>query len=178
MKEPLHAHDVKCAKELKVLAVSLAAFILLLDLVSKFFIQAYLPLNYSQSYFYPYGGIGIFKNFLGIEFSINHATNKGAAWGMFSEFQIPLLIFRILFVIALCFYSLFLNKKKNQLIPLLLIVSGAIGNICDYFLYGHVIDMFHFLLWGYDYPVFNIADTAIFIGIGWLFLQNFKKAPA
>ena len=108
---------------------------------------------------------GIFRNFFGIEFSVIHATNTGAAWGMFRNFQIPLLILRMILVIGLLVYLMFWNSQKSWRIPLTLITVGAIGNIIDAFLYGHVIDMFNFVLWGYDYPVFNVADSAIFIGV-------------
>lgn len=157
--------------------VILGCLIFVLDLATKFFTQKYLPLSYYHAYTYPYEGIGVFRNFMGIEFSINHAINRGAAWGILAEFQTYLLVVRILFVAALFIYLLFFNKFKNKQIPLTLILAGALGNICDYFFYGHVIDMFHFILWGYDYPIFNVADAAIFIGVVWLFLLSFQKQP-
>ncbi|CDZ79999.1 Lipoprotein signal peptidase [Candidatus Rubidus massiliensis] len=122
--------------------------------------------------FYPYGGIAIFKNFLGIEFSISHATNKGAAWGLFANFQQLLLYFRIVLIAGLIAYIIEFNKKVNNTVPLSIIAAGAVGNVIDYFLYGHVVDMFHFILWGYDFPVFNIADSCIFIGICWLIVNS------
>lgn len=148
--------------------------ILALDISSKFLTQAYLP---HHLYSYPYGGIGIFKNFYGIEFSIVHATNKGAAWGMLSEWQHYLLYLRIVLVILLLGYILFFNKNKSYEIPLAFILAGAAGNILDFFLYGHVIDMLHFVFWGYDYPVFNLADSSIFIGIAWLLILSWKEKP-
>ena len=53
------------------------------------------------------------------------------------------------------------------------IIVGAVGNLVDYVAYGFVVDMFHFILWGYDYPVFNVADTAITVGMGWLIVLSF-----
>lgn len=67
------------------------------------------------------------------------------------------------------FYLFFFNKNRRAEIPLVLIVAGAIGNIVDYFLYGFVIDFFHVILWGYDFPVFNVADISITLGVLWLF---------
>lgn len=113
---------------------------------------------------YPYGGIAIFKDFQGIEFSIVHATNKGAAWGTFSEYASVLLIFRILLIGFLIYYY-FKHHSLFIRLPLALIIAGALGNVIDIFLYGHVVDMFHFIFFGYDYPVFNIADSAICIGV-------------
>lgn len=149
--------------------------VLALDLSSKFFIQSSLPLMYNSFPEYPYGGIGVFSNFLGIEFSIVHATNRGAAWGIFADWQLGLLLLRILMILVLFGYALFFNRRRTLNFPLALIIAGATGNVIDYFLYGHVIDMFHFVLWHYDYPVFNIADTAIFIGIAWFIIDSLRQ---
>ena len=154
------------------LAAFLGLLVFLVDQVSKILTANFLPLSYLHSQVYPYGGIGVFKNFLGIEFSITHATNRGAAWGIFAEFQPFLLFLRILLVGGLLLYAVFYNKNRSKLFPLVLIIAGAAGNILDYFIYGHVVDMFHFIFWGYDYPVFNIADSSIFISIVWLFLLS------
>lgn len=121
---------------------------------------------------YPYGGIGIFKNFLGIEFSISHQINHGAAWGMLADFQIPLLYLRIALISFLFIYTIFFNTNPKRNIPFVLIIAGATGNVIDYFLYGHVVDMLHFVLWGYDFPVFNLADSAIFIGVAYVLGQS------
>ena len=117
---------------------------------------------------YPYGGIGIFRDWLGIEFSINFLTNYGAAWGVLSDFQIYLLGLRIVLIVALAYYVLYMNIQPKWVLPIALILAGAIGNVMDFFTYGYVVDMFHFIFWGYDYPVFNIADSAVFIGVAWI----------
>jgi signal peptidase II len=93
---------------------------------------------------------------------------------MFGGYQLPLLYLRVALILALIIYTLFINKRKQWQIPLCMIIAGAIGNVIDYFLYGHVIDMIHVVLWGYDYPVFNVADSAIFLGIAALLLTPTK----
>lgn len=125
---------------------------------------------------YPYGGVGVFKNFFGIEFSLSHQINHGAAWGVLADYQVPLLYLRIALISFLFFYALFLNKHPERNIPLALIIAGATGNVIDYFVYGHVVDMFHFVLWGYDFPVFNLADSAIFIGVAYLLGQSLMES--
>lgn len=155
------------------LLIGIAVFVV--DLLSKFYIQEYLPRMSRAFPAYPYGGIGVFKDFFGIEFSLTHHINKGAAWGILSDWQQALLLFRIALVIGLVIYVVFLNKKREWDIPFALIIAGAAGNVLDYFLYGHVIDMFHFVFWGYDYPVFNVADCAIFIGIAWLIIGSYRE---
>lgn len=151
---------------------SVAICIFSLDYVAKalttFFIQ---PFEYAPGVF-PFGGIPVFQNFFGIDFCLNNVGNRGAAWGMFGSMQIPLLIFRTGVIIGLLGYLFFSPKSKPHHFPLVMIITGALGNVIDYFIYGHVIDMFHFVFWGYSYPVFNIADSAIFCGIGWMALQS------
>lgn len=144
------------------------------DIVTKYATQAFLPLASQSLPFYPFGGIGIFEDFYGIQFSINHTINLGAAWGFFRDYHQALLILRLVMVAGLLIYAIFINKDKWRSLPLALIIAGASGNILDHFLYGHVIDMFHFIFWGINYPVFNVADSSIFIGIAWLFLQSFS----
>lgn len=153
-------------------ALAIGLIVLFVDQITKFYTYRYLPLIGSHFYSYPYGGIGVFKDFLGIEFSINHIANKGAAWGVLGDYQIPLLVLRSGLIFGLVIYF-FRSKTAPVLhIPLALIIAGAIGNVMDYFFYGHVIDMFHFVLWGYDFPVFNVADSAISIGIGLMFILS------
>lgn len=170
--------EEECPKKAKYYyaALVIGVAVLLLDQLTKYLTYQYLPHSESHFFSYPYGGIGVFKNFLGIEFSINYIANTGAAWGMLGDYQIPLLIMRIALIAGLIVY--FYKYVSNPIfrIPLALIIAGALGNILDYFLYGHVVDMFHFVLWGYDFPVFNVADSAISIGIGLMFLLSWMFA--
>lgn len=154
----------------------LGLFAFMADRISKYYTHHNLPLMKGGYPWYPYGGVGVFKNFLGIEFSISHQINRGAAWGIFADYQVPLLYLRIGLIIGMIFYLCFFNKNKAWELPFALIVAGALGNVLDFFMYGHVVDMLHFVLWNYDFPVFNLADTAIFLGIFWLvILSAFEK---
>lgn len=156
--------------------IGIALGVFILDYVAKFLTHHYIPRMDHESLWYPYGGIGVFRNFFGIEFSISHAINFGAAWGLGSSYQQELLILRVGLVIALLIYMLAFNSNRFATIPLILIITGAVANIGDYFIYGHVVDMFHFVLWGYDYPVFNVADISIFLGISALLLLSWFPA--
>lgn len=156
----------------------IGCLVLLLDQIIKGFVYLYLPVIDSSLYWYPYGGIGVFRHFGGIEFSINHMTNTGAAWGVLDSYQLPLIILRIGLIIGLCIYLFYINRYFSRQLPLILIIVGAMGNVLDFFIYGHVIDMFHFILWGYDFPVFNLADSAISIGITTLFFLSWFEVKA
>lgn len=149
--------------------------VLLADLLSKYWIANNIPLMGMAFPEYPYGGIPVFRDFFGVEFSIVHVTNRGAAWGFFGEYQFPLLLMRIVMIAAMGVYLIFFNRSRRNLIPLSLIVTGAIGNVADYFIYGHVVDMLHFVLWGYDFPVFNVADSFVTIGIVWMMGLSFLE---
>lgn len=157
-----------------VLAV-LAAIFFVLDAFSKYWVNTSLTSIYEAPPFYPFGGIGVFHNFFGIDFAINKANNTGGAWSLFSSFPKTLLSIRIVIALFLFSYMSFFNKERKRDIPLVLVLTGAAGNIVDAFLYGSVVDMFHFILWGYSFPIFNVADTLIFFGVISLFFQEFFK---
>lgn len=139
------------------------------DILSKYWVDAHLPIMLTYPT-YPYGGIPVFQNWGGIDFSISHLTNTGAAWGALSDYQGVLVIARIVLIIGLVAYTLFWNQHKSWQIPLSLIIAGAIGNVIDYYVYGHVVDMLHFVFWRHAFPVFNVADSAVSMGVIWLML--------
>ncbi len=166
--------DQACSFSKAMVALLIGVAILAADMLSKYYTQAMLPLASMSSPEYPFGGIGIFEDFYGIQFSINHTINFGAAWGIFRDYPQGLFAFRVIMVAGLIAYALFINKIPSRLMPLSLVISGALGNILDHFLYGHVVDMFHFNFWGFDYAVFNVADSAICLGVFWLFILSFN----
>ena len=143
-----------------------------LDYLSKAWVNFSVSPIYLGAAVFPFGGIPIFRDFLGIDFCINHVFNHGAAWGLFSSMKELLLAVRIGVILGLICYVIFSSKSERYHFPLSLIVAGAIGNVVDYFIYGHVVDMFHFIFWGYSFAVFNIADSAIFCGIVWMILLS------
>ena len=149
--------------------------LIVLDISSKYYVHHHIAKMSWLYPFYPFGGIGVFKDFLGISFSINYVENTGAAWGLLAKYPYGLFSIRIVIVIGLIIYLARFNKDKAKDLPLLLIITGALGNILDFIFYRKVIDMFHVNFWGYSYPIFNLADAMITIGIIWLFITFFKK---
>jgi signal peptidase II len=148
--------------------------ILTLDVVSKGLTHFYFKPFELAPHFFPFGGVSVFQA-LGIDFCIHHVTNKGVAWGLGGGLQDLILLVRIVIIAGLVIYLKQSPKAFPQRYPLMLIIAGGMGNILDYFIYGHVIDMFHFILWGYSYPVFNIADASIFFGITALLWMSWRK---
>jgi len=112
----------------------------------------------------------IFKNFaIGSSFPliknilyITPTCNKGIAFGLFKGNSMLILIAASMLTVALIIYIIVVKKPKSNLIlsGLVLILSGAAGNLIDRILYGHVLDFIDFRIW----PVFNISDSAITIG--------------
>lgn len=149
--------------------------ILAIDILTKAFVHCYFPPLALSPPFFPFGGMAVFQNFLGIDFCIHHVTNRGAAWGIGANFQNLLLLIRLAVVIGLIIYTFSSPKAGRSRYPLALVIAGGIGNIVDYFVYGHVVDMFHFFFGSYSYPVFNIADTSIFLGIVGIFFSSLRK---
>ncbi len=150
-------------KVLNFIAIAICLF--MADCALKAYIHSHIPTIHASMPIYPYGGIGVFRDWHGMDFSIVHVLNKGAAWGVFASFQDYLLYVRIAIIGGLVSYLFFVSASTFRKFSLLLITTGALGNVLDYFIYGHVIDMFYFVFWGYSYPVFNIADSIIFLGI-------------
>ncbi len=141
--------------------------ILLLDAATKWLALHFIP-SFQMSG-YPFGGVGVFS-LGGITFSLNTIVNTGAAWGLFAGHSGLLFALRTLIILGLVF---FVPKKW----PIWLVIAGAIGNAIDYCLYGHVIDFLHFTFWGYEFPIFNMADSCITIGTALLLLTP-KNQPA
>jgi len=118
-------------------------------------------------------------------FRIIHAENPGAAFGIFADSPAPWKIgLLILFsVVALLIVSALLWKSSHTLtatgIGLSLILGGAIGNLWDRIVNHRVVDFLLFYIGHYQWPAFNVADSAIVVGACLLVLEIFfAKSPA
>lgn len=108
----------------------------------------------------------------GIQLSWTLTYNEGGAWGVFEGVPVGLLLFRCFFVGLLLFVYWSSRASPSSRTAIAIILAGATGNIIDSLAYGHVIDMIHFNFWGWDYPVFNLADAEICIGVAFLILMG------
>ena len=151
--------------------------ILGIDQAVKAYTVSHIPLMSWTHPLYPYGGVAVFQGWFGIDFSLNYVMNRGAAWGVLADFQQYLLYARFIIVGVLGYYLLAGFVSGIKRLCFCSIFAGAIGNILDFFLYGHVVDLFHFRFWGYFFPVFNVADSAIFLGVFFLLLQSAFLKP-
>ena len=108
-------------------------------------------------------------------FHVTFVLNNGTAFGLFKGANVALAILSALVIMLISFYVL-KNRAPGFANPLTLglILGGALGNLFDRVRFGYIIDFIDFRVW----PVFNVADSAITIGmavLAWNILkQNFK----
>lgn len=118
-------------------------------------------------------------------FRIIHTENPGAAFGIFadspSQWKVAMLI--AFSIVALLVVSILLWKNSHRLtstgIGLSLILGGAVGNLWDRIVSRHVVDFLLFYIKRYQWPAFNVADSAIVIGACLLVFEIvFTKSPS
>ena len=97
-------------------------------------------------------------------FRITYTCNDGAAFSILKGKRVFFIIMTIVVVFLIVYYLLKNKVYWVEKYSLLLIISGAVGNLIDRIMYGYVIDFLDFIIFGYDFPVFNIADSFITIG--------------
>ena len=142
----------------------IAVFVIALDRLTKWAIARKLAL---------YDSIPVIPGF----FRITHTENRGAAFGLFSDspsqWKVAMLI--LFSVIALLIVTVLLWRNSHRLtstgIGLSLILGGAVGNLWDRLVSRQVVDFLLFYVGRYQWPVFNLADTAIVIGAGLLVFE-------
>lgn len=110
----------------------------------------------------PFTSKIIIKNF----FSITFVKNTGGAWGILSN-NLTFLI--IISTVALLVLNNYIKKEQNinkiMHFSYGFLVGGIFGNLLDRIVRGYVVDFLHFYIFRYSYPVFNVADILIVVGI-------------
>jgi signal peptidase II len=140
----------------------IAFIIFLLDQGSKWLISTKLSLHES-------------KAILGEFFQITSHRNRGAAFGILQEQRWFFVVITVVVVIGIIWYLRKMIKESRRLLSLALslLLGGAVGNFADRALTGEVVDFlqfrFQFSFFGkmidYTYPIFNVADSAIVVGV-------------
>jgi signal peptidase II len=139
--------------------VLVSGSIIIVDQVTKYILKINLALH---------DHIVVLDNF----FNITHVLNPGGAFGFFAgkSPEIRKFIFLFLSSLVALFVLWFYKKCAETYIflsyGLALIFGGAIGNLIDRFLYGKVVDFLDFYIGSAHWPAFNIADSAISVGMG------------
>jgi signal peptidase II len=140
------------------LFLGIGFIIFIVDQLTKYFISTY---NFSLDLFI---------------LNIHFVKNFGIGFGFlnFPSLRFFLIALMIVIIIGILYYFC-KDKKNNNLftIPLALIFGGALGNLLDRVMYGFVIDFIDFIFW----PAFNIADSAIVIGVILLIIYFIRNKP-
>ncbi|SDW86330.1 signal peptidase II [Paenibacillus sp. CF384] len=138
----------------------LAVIVFAIDYVTKQWIEKSLT-------------IGETKHVLGDFFIITSIRNRGAAFGILQE-QRYLFILITLIVLGGIIWYMMKNRDSGKgllLAGLGLVLGGALGNFLERALYGEVVDFLQFTFGSYVFPIFNIADSGICIGVGMILLD-------
>ena len=130
----------------------IAVLVLILDQVSKSIVEIFVNLNES---------VQVIKNF----FYITVVHNTGGAWSIFSNYSYLFIIASIIAIVLLIKFMFgFKNNLRNN-IAFASLFGGIFSNLADRIFLGYVRDFLDFKIFGYNYPIFNIADIAIVVGV-------------
>jgi signal peptidase II len=150
------------------LALTISACVLLFDQITKVIIDRGMAL---------YQSLEIVPNFV----HITYVRNTGAAFGFLagSHSNLRIIFFVAISTIAIvCIFYLLKNIRSDLtafIVSLSLILGGALGNFVDRLRMGEVIDFIDIHWYQTHWPAFNVADSAITIGVVLLFLQMLRK---
>ncbi|WP_455661901.1 signal peptidase II [Pradoshia sp.] len=140
----------------------IALGIILVDQWTKWLIVKYM--EYGES-------IPVIENL----FYITSHRNRGAAWGILQGQMWFFYIVTAIVIIGIVYYIKKYAADKLTGISLGLILGGAIGNFIDRLFRQEVVDFFHVYIFSYSFPVFNIADASLCVGVGLLIIAMFLE---
>ena len=146
---------------MKKIETMLLVLIIFLDQLTKGWIESFLDL---------YESLELIPGF----FSLTYARNTGAAWSILSGQMTFFIVLTTAVLIGLIAVMIKTPKEsKWTRISLTLMMAGAIGNFIDRLSFSYVRDFLDFIIFGYDFPIFNVADISLCIGVGLLALVTF-----
>lgn len=136
------------------LPLLITIFITVLDQATKLWVREDFALYESRE---------LIANF----FYFTHVRNPGAAWGLFGGHNTFLTVLSLVMLFAIfVFRRSFLSDTWEHRVALGLMGGGILGNLMDRVRWGYVVDFLDFRIFGYHWPVFNVADSAICVGVG------------
>lgn len=146
--------------------ICVSAIVLVVDQATKRYIDRTMDLHSS---------ITVVNDF----FNITYLRNKGAAFGFLahSSYRLPFFILVSIVAVAVILAVFFRLRPDQKLtaFSLSLIFSGALGNLVDRVRLGEVIDFLDAHWYGHHWPAFNIADSAICVGVFLLVIDMFVE---
>ncbi len=151
--------DFKITKGNIFLYISAFIGVLLFDQVTKILVEQNMQLHDSHT---------IVESF----FYFTFVHNYGAAWGIFGGHTSLLILSAVVGAFIMGYF--FVRSKNHETLTrfgLVIAFAGMLGNVIDRVQLGYVRDFFDFVILGYDFPVFNIADMGLVIGMGLVILE-------
>lgn len=111
---------------------------------------------------------------IGNFFLITSHRNRGAAFGILEGQRVFFIVVTVIVLIGIVWYLLKVIKLGNKLLPtaLSLVLGGAVGNFLDRAVAGEVVDFLQFNFGSYTFPIFNVADSCIVIGVALIVLDS------
>lgn len=143
--------------------IYISILLLLMDQISKILVIKFLDIN---------SNIELIKNF----FYLTYTHNTGAAFSILTGQRLLLILIAVI-ILTLIFNYVRKNKVEGKVekIAFSLIIGGSLGNLIDRIVRGFVVDFLDFKIFGYNFPIFNLADTFIVIGVLLLFITTLKR---
>lgn len=138
-----------------------AVVVFAIDYISKEIIKRSLDL---------YEQVNVIGNF----FLITSFRNRGAAFSILQNQRVLFIIITVVVAAAIIWYMQrsHRNGKMLMMTALSLVLGGAVGNFLDRAIYGEVVDFLQLNFGSYTFPIFNIADCAICVGVGLIILDS------
>lgn len=138
-----------------------ALIIILIDQITKWLVVVNMEIGQR---------ITIIEDFF---YLLSH-RNSGAAWGILQGQMIFFYIVTVIVMVGVVYYMQKYAKNNKMLaIGLSLILGGAIGNFIDRLLRQEVVDFASFIIVNYNFPIFNVADSALTIGVILVIIATF-----
>lgn len=142
----------------KVLALNITWLLVVIDLLSK----SYIASNISVSQRIP-----VIDGF----FWLTNYRNTGAAWSFLENQTSLLTLISLVAFVGILIHYLKKDISNVEILAFVLILAGTLGNLYDRFFFGYVRDFLSFNIFGYMFPVFNVADSCLVIGVAILMLD-------
>jgi len=112
---------------------------------------------------------------LGTFLRLTYVHNDGAAFGLSLGNRWSFIAVTVLVAAFILFYYARTERTPLARWALALILGGALGNLADRVRIGEVIDFFHVSVGGFSWPIFNVADIGVSVGVGLLAIHLFRK---
>ncbi len=140
-------------KKIIICSLLLAGFLLVLDQITKILTVLYIP---------EHKLISVIPRF----FNLTYLNNPGAAWGMFAgQGKLLLAISAVVFIAVIYFLRSLTEGWPERYFAMFMVLSGIAGNSIDRVWKGQVVDFLDFYIMDYHWPSFNVADSAITVGV-------------